>query len=153
MYALQPEKKSNGCVTALAVIGVIALAVVGLFVVAVFAVSSGSGGVSGSSTTRQIVYKVRTDRDSSIYPSCYWFDATYEMPSGTAQRPASICDGAYTGVVDQRSAQRGDFVYLSVQNDKYYAGISCEIHIDGKLVYQTQSAGQYVIASCSGTVP
>lgn len=153
MYALQPEKKSNGCLTVFAVIGVIALAVAGLFVVGVFAATSQPSSARNSSTTRTIVYKVTTARDSSVYPSCYWFDATYEMPSGTAQKSASICDGARSAEVDRRTGSPGDFVYLSVQNDEMLARIGCRIYVDGKLVFQTYSEGQYVIASCSGSIP
>lgn len=116
-----------------------------------------SGGVTGSgasyagssSSIHRVVYKVTTNRN---WGSCYWFDTTYEMQSGTAQKSVSICDSATTTVVDQRTGSAGDFVYLSVQNDEQAARISCQIYIDGKVVYQTWSNGQYVIASCSGSI-
>lgn len=153
MYTLQPAKKSSGCLKALAVIGVIALGVFGMIVLVVFTATMLPSSASTGPSTHRVVYKVTTDRDSSVYPSCYGFDTTYEMPSGTAQKSVSICDGAKSVVVDQRSGSSGDFVYLSVQNDKYAARIGCEIHIDGKLIHRTYSQGQYVIASCSGSVP
>lgn len=105
--------------------------------------------VSAPPSTRQVVYKITTSRDWGL---CYGFDTTYEMPHGTSQRPVSICDGATSAVVDKRTGSRGDFVYLSVQNDKDSAVIGCEIYIDGNLTFQNYSQGQYVIASCSGSI-
>lgn len=106
-----------------------------------------------ASRVRRVVYKVTTNRDSSIYPSCYAFDTTYAVPNGTAQRSVNICNGARTEVVHTFTGSRGDFVYLSVQNDEYLARIACEIYIDDELVYRTFSQGQYVIASCGGSIP
>jgi hypothetical protein len=108
--------------------------------------------VSHASTYHDVVYKVATNRTDYGSWHCFNFDATYEMPSGTAQRPAAICDGDRSAIVDHRTANLGDSVYLSVQNDEYYAVISCEIWIDGALAFQTYSEGQYKIASCSGSV-
>lgn len=153
MYTLQPEKKNRGCITFLAVIGAIAIILVGLFVVVVFVAMDTPSYAGSAPSTHRVVYKVITDRDSSVYPSCFWFDATYEMSSGTAQNSIPVCDGARTAIVDERTASRGDFVYLAVQNDEWLARIGCEIHVDGKLVHRTYSEGQYVIASCSGTIP
>lgn len=151
MYTLQPEKKSNGCVRILAVIGAITL----LVVVAAFAVILFPFRPSSSANTTQklVVYQVTTTRNTSGWPSCFGFDTTYELGSGTAQKRVNICDGARRTTVDQFTGSSGDFVYLSVQNDKYLARIGCSIYIDGKLVYQTHSEGQYVIASCSGSIP
>lgn len=151
MYTLQLEKKSRGCVNALAVFGAIALAVIGMFVVLGVAVSTDSSANSYT-FTRNVIYKITTNRDSNVWPSCYWFDVTYEMKSGTAQKSVSICDGKRSATVDTLQASYGDFVYLSVQNDKMAARIGCEIYVDGTLVHKTQSEGQYVIASCSGSV-
>lgn len=99
-----------------------------------------------------VVYKVTTQRKNSVYP-CFEFSTTYEMKHGTSQKKAYICDGNKDVEVDRRTALSGDFVYLSVQNDRYLAKISCQVHINGKLVMETFSEGQYVIASCSGSVP
>lgn len=149
MYNLQPEKKSGGCTKILAIIGGLALVVVAFFAVAIFSVSN-SVVSSSRNDEQRVVYRVTTSRD---WGGCYGFDATYEMPSGTAQKGVSICNGDTFTQVDQRTGRRGDFVYLSVQNDEQLARIGCEIHINGTLVYQTHSEGQYVIASCSGSIP
>lgn len=113
------------------------------------AASSAARPTNTPPLTHQVVYKVATSRDVA---ECYGFDTTYEMPSGTAQKTVNICDGSHRTVVDQRTGSRGDFVYLSVQNDEQYAGIACEIYVDGELVFHTVSSGQYVIASCSGSI-
>lgn len=115
-------------------------------------VAGATNSGSAPSSSHSVVYEVTTSRDSSVYPTCYGFDTTYEMPSGTSQKPVSICDGKTSTVVDKRSGNSGDFVYLSVQNDKQSARIGCEIYIDGKLAYQNYSQGQYVITDCSGRV-
>jgi len=149
MYTLQPKKKSRGCLAVLAIAGITAMVGLALIIFLAFAASALGRSDSRSPLTHRVVYKVTTNRN---WGSCYGFDTTYEMPSGTAQKSVSICDGNTTTDVDQRSGSRGDFVYLSVQNDKQAARISCQIYIDGKLVYQTWSNGQYVIASCSGSI-
>lgn len=144
----QSSSKSRGCTNVLAFIGGI---VVVLFACSFFGLSLPSS--SSASISHNVVYQITTDRDSSVYPSCFSFDTTYEMANGTAQKRASICNGDNTTVVDQFVGSRGDFVYLSLQNDEYWAQIGCEIYVDGKLLYQTYSEGQYIIASCSGTIP
>lgn len=150
MYTLQAPKKSNGCMIFFAVIGVITVAIVGLFVIAILAASGTPTSASTVSRGHEVIYKITTDRD---WGNCYGFDVTYEMTSGTAQKSVSICDGDTSTIVDQRRGHSGDFVYISVQNDEQSARISCEIYIDGKLVHKTYSDGQYVIASCSGSIP
>lgn len=151
MYTLRPEKKkSNVFVRILAVVGAMALAIFGCVIALLISPLS---NIASAPVSHDVVYKVRTNRDSSVYPSCYWFDVTYEMTGGTSQNNAAICDGAKTVEVDRFVGYSGDFVYLSVQNDKYLARIACEIYIDGKLESRTFSNGQYVIASCSGRVP
>ena len=149
MYTLQPEKKSGGCVKVLAIVGAIVLVFVGI-VFGLFVISAASS-VGSTSATRHVVYQATTNRLK--WSNCFGFDATYEMPAGTAQKSGGPCNGSKSVIVDQRTASPGDFVYLSIQNDEWSARIGCEIYIDEKLVYQTHSEGQYVIASCSGSVP
>ena len=47
-------------------------------------------------------------------------------------------------------AQRGQFLYLSVQNSEPLGWVKCEIYSEGKLIDTALSRGEYVIASCSG---
>src|SRR5690606_24596991 len=142
MHALEPEKKSNGCVTALAVIGALALMIVAVLIVLVVVSPNLSTGTSGSSSTHRVQYTVTTD-----YPVlCHGIDVTYEMAHGTAQKTVTLCDGPTSQVVDEFVGTSGDFVYLSAQNGKSYAKVTCKIYIDSHLVHQTTSQGQYVIA-------
>lgn len=140
MYALQPQKKSNPLVLVLAIIGGIAVALVALYIIVIFAASGAPSSASTVPSTHRVVYKVTTDVDTSVHPSCVLFDTTYEMAGGTAQKGVTICGGARSAEVDQFVGYSGDFVYLAAQNSsKYFAKISCAIYVDGKLIYQTYS--------------
>lgn len=93
----------------------------------------------------KVVYKV-----SVLQSGCHSIGTTYKMPNGTAQKDVRACSDSTTVTIDSRTAQRGDFLYLSVQNDENFTTISCQIFVDDILTYQTKSTGEYVIASCSG---
>lgn len=149
MYNLQPPKKSRGCVNVLAVIGGISLALFAIVLLGGFTLL----GSTPAPSSHEVIYKVTTNLDSGTWPTCNYFDTTYDLRGGTAQKTVSICDGDHHTEVDRFTAQRGDFVYLSVQNGQRYGGVTCQIFVDGALLYHTHSDGQYVIASCSGSIP
>lgn len=46
-------------------------------------------------------------------------------------------------------APPGQFLYVSVQNKGQSGGVQCEITVDGVMIKQTKSQGEYVIATCS----
>jgi hypothetical protein len=48
------------------------------------------------------------------------------------------------------TAQAGQFVYISAQNQGRSGNVTCEIVLDGVVVKSSQSSGAYSIASCSG---
>jgi hypothetical protein len=172
MYTLQAPKKSNGCVTVLAIIGgLTVIGVGGIFLLSFFGLFASAVASSSHSAPalHEVIYKVTMDRrytgsdiDDTLDPKtrkllgiddiCYSFDTTYAMESGTAQKPLSVCRDDSFAVVDRRMAAQGSFVYLSVQNDQIGGPIRCEIWVDGKRQYVTQSEGQFSIASCSGSV-
>lgn len=102
---------------------------------------------SQSVDAHKVVYKV-----SVLQSGCHSIGTTYRMPSGTAQKDVRACSDSTTVTIDSRTAQRGDFLYLSVQNDENFTTISCQIFVDDILTYQTKSTGEYVIASCSGRI-
>lgn len=149
METPQPKKASSAANTILYIVGAIVLLFYGLPMLSRNVLRSANFNTSPS--THSVIYKATTDRLK--YNDCFGFDATYEMPSGTSQKGGGACGAGNSVVVDRRPGNSGDFVYLSIQNDEYAANIGCEIYIDGKLVYQTRSSGQYVIASCSGSIP
>jgi hypothetical protein len=45
----------------------------------------------------------------------------------------------------------GEYLYLSAQNERDRGSISCQIHVNGRVVEEANSSGAYVIASCSGS--
>ncbi|MEU4576564.1 hypothetical protein [Nonomuraea sp. NPDC023979] len=47
----------------------------------------------------------------------------------------------------------GSFASVFVQNAAAEGSVSCEIVVDGTTVSRNSSEGEYVIASCDGTVP
>lgn len=76
-------------------------------------------------------------------------DLTYRNASGNSQQetinvPWSI----------EFQAPAGQFVYLSGQLAvKGKSTVTCKILVDGQVVEEAESEGEYVIASCSGSVP
>jgi hypothetical protein len=50
------------------------------------------------------------------------------------------------------TAEYGQFVYLSAQNDKDSGTIKCEILVNNQTLQSSTSDGAYAIASCSGSV-
>lgn len=74
---------------------------------------------------------------------------TYENASGNSQQetinvPWSI----------EFQAPAGQFVYLSGQLAvKGKSTVTCKILVDGQVIEEATSEGEYVIASCSGSVP
>jgi hypothetical protein len=76
-------------------------------------------------------------------------DLTYENASGNSQQetinvPWSI----------EFQAPAGQFVYLSGQLAVRGAStVTCKILVDGEVLEEATSQGEYVIASCSGSVP
>lgn len=48
--------------------------------------------------------------------------------------------------------ERGDFAYISAQNQGESGSVTCRILIDGEEWRESTSEGAYVIASCDGTV-
>lgn len=76
-------------------------------------------------------------------------DLTYENASGNSQQetinvPWSI----------EFQAPAGQFVYLSGQLAvRGKSTVTCKILVDGQVVEEAESEGEYVIATCSGSVP
>ncbi|MCP4542702.1 MAG: hypothetical protein GY832_36735 [Chloroflexi bacterium] len=49
------------------------------------------------------------------------------------------------------TASRGDFLYISAQNENDRGTIACEIVVNNVKVETAESSGAYVIAGCSGS--
>jgi hypothetical protein len=108
------------------------------------------GLASRSTQTHQVTYQLVTK-------TCIPFSVTYSLPSGTAQKDVRACDG--TTQVAQFQARAGDFVYLSAQHQgssksgRNDGPFSCEIRVDGSVLFTVASEGFAHIAGCSGSVP
>lgn len=107
--------------------------------------SSGSGGYTSS--VRTVVYEVEGTAKS--------VDITMESTSGTSQQsnlkvPLSSKSGSRGLTLEMN---RGDFVYISAQNQGSSGSVTCRITVDGVVVSTVTSSGGYTIATCSGTAP
>lgn len=139
------DKKSNSNL-------ILWLVIIGFIVVVVFfnaAVGSNdrvatprptSRPVATTDTTRYILYKVEGNgRTASV---------TYENGDGNTEQ-ADVEIPWRKGF----TFAPGDFVYLSVQSgDQGSRSITCEIVMEGEVIETATSQGEYVIASCSGSV-
>lgn len=68
---------------------------------------------------------------------------------GTSQASGKANDQC----VSAGEARSGTFAYLSAQISSDYGGtITCQIKVDGVVVEEVTSSGDYVIASCSGQI-
>lgn len=109
--------------------------------------SSSSGSGSYTSSVRTVVYEVEGTAKS--------VDITMESTSGTSQQsnlkvPLSSKSGSRGLTVEMN---RGDFVYISAQNQGSSGSVTCRITVDGAVVSTVTSSGGYTIATCSGTAP
>lgn len=50
------------------------------------------------------------------------------------------------------SMHKGDFVYISAQNNGETGSVTCKIWVNGVVWKESTSAGAYVIADCSGSI-
>lgn len=77
-------------------------------------------------------------------------DITMATTSGGTSQAS---DRANDQCVSAGTARPGTFAYISAQISSDYGGtIICQIKVDGVVVQETRSEGDYVIASCSGRV-
>ena len=79
---------------------------------------------------------------------------TASTPTGTEQHDINIPLTNTSGVAGvSHVAQRGEFLYLSAQNQGSEGTITCRITLDGEVVSENSSSGEYGIASCEFSVP
>lgn len=91
-------------------------------------------------TTYNIVYKVTGEVNGRA-------SLTYENESGGTEQRTVKLPWEY-----KFKAERGDFLYISAQNEKDRGPIRCLITQNGASVQNASSSGAYVIAKCSGRV-
>ena len=91
-------------------------------------------------TTFEIMYQVRgegTDRAS----------LTIENETGGTEQT-----DVFLPWMKRFTAEAGQFVYISAQNDSDGGSISCLITADDEVIESAESDGAFAIASCSGSV-
>ncbi|MDQ3540923.1 MAG: MmpS family protein [Chloroflexota bacterium] len=74
---------------------------------------------------------------------------TYQNASGGTSQET----GVRTPWSKTMTMQSGDFAYVSAQGNEFAAEITCEIWVDGVVGATSTSAGKFVVATCSGTIP
>lgn len=73
---------------------------------------------------------------------------TYENADGNTEQ----IDAAETTWEKRLTMQPGDFVYVSAQRGPGTGRVRCTITIDGDKAEQAESNGEFVIATCDGSV-
>lgn len=110
--------------------------------------SSSSSYSSVVSSSRKVLYEVEGTATT--------VNITYQTPSGTAQgadKKVPLGNKASGTVGITLAMERGDFVYISAQNQGSSGTVTCRITVDGVVVSKVTSSGAYTIASCSGKAP
>lgn len=106
-----------------------------------------SGGEGGSSPTVRVTQSARVSVFLEIKGTG---DLTYTNSSGnTEQKSAQSAVGQWA-TVDSFSTDRGEFLYVSIQNARETGGVECRIRVNGVVIETAKSTGAYVIATCSG---
>lgn len=95
------------------------------------------------------------------YSASSMHDVKYEI-TGTASRVGMTYSNAEGGTEQKEwitpysieyEMSDGSFVYMSAQSQQSgYATVTCTIYIDGEKYKTSTSSGEFVIATCSGTV-
>ena len=107
---------------------------------------STGGGTSGA--PRTVTYDVGGTSRSA--------DLTYSNGAGDTTQQSGVdvpvkrkSDGI-SGI--EVTMKRGQFYYISAQNQGATGTITCTVKVDGVVVKTNTSSGGYTIATCSGTV-
>lgn len=98
-------------------------------------------------TSHTVVYKVGGTASQA--------DITYRNSTGDTSQQDNIdvpltrkSDGGQGLILE--NMHRGDFLYISAQNQDRYGSITCSIEVDGVVVKTNTSHGAFTIATCSG---
>lgn len=124
------------------IIRILAAVVLLVFFVAAFLITGGDDDSDASSDRARVVYDVTDTSRGTV-------SLTYENAGGNSQQESN----AVTPWGKRYSMDSGDFVYVSAQRGQGTGTVRCTITIDGEVVEQAESTGEFVIATCSGSVP
>lgn len=123
---------------------VVILALLALILVLGIAVCNSSDTTTSRvrATSAPVTYQVKY----LVLGSTNHASLTYENETGnTEQRTVKVpWEMSFT-------ASRGQFLYVSAQNENKGGTIKCQIIVNGQITEQAESRGAYVIAGCSGS--
>jgi hypothetical protein len=97
-------------------------------------------------TTHTVLYEATADAYTGSGRSGM---LTLETEAGGSSQ--AVVDLPFSGT--STTFHRGDFLYLSVQNQQPAGSVTCRITVDGVVVSENTSTGGYVIATCQGRMP
>jgi hypothetical protein len=126
---------AKGCGIACVVVAILAVIAV------VIGVCSNS---STPSTNKPTTYTIKYE----VTGSATFVSLTYENEDGGT----SQIDSASVPWTHTFTAEKGDFVYISAQNNGENGNVTANIYLNGTLVKTSTSSGAYVIATASGSV-
>lgn len=106
--------------------------------------TSGTGSSSQSSSTVSVLYEVEGTATAA--------NLTLESGTGTVQQnDKAVPLRTTSGKGLKATMLRGDFAYISVQNQGAIGTVTCRITVDGVVISTNTSSGAYAIVSCSGS--
>lgn len=88
-----------------------------------------------------VVYEVEGDGT--------YFSMTAQSPTGTVQSQPKMPLRRTDGKPMVQTFERGEFVYLSGQSQNG-TSITCRIKVDGEVISENTSTGEFAIATCEG---
>lgn len=130
------KKPPTGCVIGCVVVGV--LVIIGI-AIGVCGKSSNSP-TNNQPTTYTVKYEVTGSATSA--------SLTYQNRDGGTSQESDV----YLPWTYSFTAEAGDFLYISAQNNGEYGSVTTTIYLNGTQVKTSTSTGAYVIATASGSV-
>lgn len=139
---METEKKNNNLT--LNIIITLVVLVGGLFVVNWIQVESA-----------RVQQRVREGLEPTSYNVVYRVKGTAQLVDVTMRNQTGNTEQISNVKVpnaQEYTMERGDFVYISAQNQGETGSVTCEIEVNGVVVETATSTGEFVIATCSGSV-
>lgn len=121
------------------------------------AIGRSTTGPSSSATSGSTTHVVRYEADGGGARGARSASITLQTSDGGTSQQSGVAlpltTKAGTTGLEYSGFERGDFVYLSVQNGDAAGSVTCRIVVDGNVISENTSDGGYTIATCSSRVP
>lgn len=111
------------------------------FVLAAVAAVALTACGGGEDETYTVVYDISGSGTSRA-------SLTYSDANGGTRQSSGV---SLPHGISLRNVRRGDFLYISAQNDNASGNITVEIVVNGRSFKRAQSSGGYTIATASGS--